>query len=188
MKFNKTPLKGAFTIDLEKIGDDRGFFARVFCSNEFSNQGLIDSFMQINNSLTRDKGTLRGMHFQLPPSAEVKVVRCIQGALFDVILDLRPDSPSFGKWYGDTLSAENRRMMYVPKGFAHGFITLEEDTEAFYLAGAPYAPDLERGIRYNDPKFNIEWPIEPIIISEKDANWRDFDPEWHGIEIMKGLI
>ena len=187
MKFNKTKLEGAYTIELDRIGDDRGFFARLFCAKEFSKAGLIDSFVQINNSLTKDKGTLRGMHYQLPPSAEVKVVRCIQGALFDIILDLRPDSPTFCEWYGDTLSAENRRMMYVPKGFAHGFITLEENTEAFYLAGAPYAAEQERGIRYNDPKFNIDWPVEPKIISEKDANWPDFDPEWHGVEKMRGV-
>jgi dTDP-4-dehydrorhamnose 3,5-epimerase len=187
MKFNKTTLEGAYTIELDRIGDDRGFFARFFCSKEFSKAGLIDSFVQINNSLTKDKGTLRGMHYQLPPSAEVKVVRCIQGALFDIILDLRPDSPTFGKWHGDTLSAENRRMMYVPRGFAHGFITLEENTEAFYLAGAEYAAEQERGIRYNDPKFNIEWPIEPNIISKKDENWPDFDPEWHGVEKMRGV-
>ncbi len=187
MKFNKTPLAGAYTIELDRIGDDRGFFARFFCSQEFSDAGLIDSFVQINNSLTKDKGTLRGMHYQLPPDAEVKVVRCIQGALFDVILDLRPDSPSFGKWYGDTLSAENRRMMYVPKGFAHGFITLEEDTEALYLSGARYVPEQERGVRYNDPAFNIEWPIEPTTISDKDTTWPDFDREWHGTDVMKGL-
>lgn len=187
MQFNKTKLEGAYTIELDRLGDDRGFFARLFCSKEFADAGLIDSFVQINNSLTRDKGTLRGMHYQLPPSAEVKVVRCIQGALFDIILDLRPDSPTFCQWFGDTLSAENRRMMYVPKGFAHGFITLEENTEAFYLAGAPYAAEQERGIRYNDPKFNIKWPLEPVVISEKDKNWPDFDPKYHGTETMRGL-
>jgi dTDP-4-dehydrorhamnose 3,5-epimerase len=188
MIFNKTPLAGAYTIDLEKRGDDRGFFARLFCTKEFSDHGLIDRFLQINNSLSSQKGTLRGMHYQLEPQAEVKVVRCIQGALFDVILDLRPDSPTFGKWYGDTLSAENRRMMYVPRGFAHGFVTLEDDTEAFYLAGTPYAPELERGIRYNDPAFGIEWPVQPSEVSQKDANWPDFNPEWHGVERLRGLL
>lgn len=187
MKFIKTPLEGAYTIELDRIGDDRGFFARFFCTKEFSNAGLIDSFVQINNSLTKDKGTLRGMHYQLPPAAEVKVVRCIQGALFDVIVDLRPTSATFCKWYGDTLTAENRRMMYVPQGFAHGFITLEENTEAFYLAGAAYAQEQERGLRYNDPQFKIEWPVEPLVISDKDANWPDYDPEWHGVELMRGL-
>jgi dTDP-4-dehydrorhamnose 3,5-epimerase len=187
MQFNDTPLSGAYTIDLERKGDDRGFFARLFCTEEFSQAGLINNFVQINNSLTGKKGTLRGMHYQLPPSAEVKVVRCIKGSLYDVILDLRPDSPTFGQWFGDTLSAENRRMMYVPQGFAHGFITLEDNTEAFYLVSSTYAPDLERGIRYNDPRFAIEWPLEPLELSEKDANWRDFDPDWHGCELMRGL-
>lgn len=187
MKFNQSPLKGAYTIELEKRGDNRGFFARVFCSEEFAAAGLASSFAQINDSLNGKKGTLRGLHYQVTPSTEVKVVRCISGALFDVILDLRPQSPTFGKWFGETLSAENRLMMYCPKGFAHGFITLEENTEAFYLASDPYAPRLERGVRFNDPAFNIEWPIEPVEISEKDNAWPDFDPEWHGVDTFKGL-
>jgi dTDP-4-dehydrorhamnose 3,5-epimerase len=187
MKFHEIPLKGAYTIELEKRGDDRGFFARFFCTDEFANEGLNNAFAQINNSLTAKKGTLRGMHYQLMPSAEVKVVRCISGSLYDVILDLRPESPTFGQWFGETLSADNRTMMYCPKGFAHGFVTLEDDTEAFYLVSDPYAPDLERGIRFDDPKFNIEWPIEAAEISDKDRNWPDFDPEWHGIDTFKGL-
>jgi len=187
MLFNPTPLAGAYTIELERKGDDRGFFARFFCTEEFAKAGLVNNFLQINNSLTKNKGTLRGMHYQLPPSAEVKVVRCIRGSLYDVILDLRPDSATYGKWYGDTLTAENRRMMYVPQGFAHGFVTLEDDTEAFYLVSSTYAPQLERGVRYNDPAFSIKWPLEPVEISEKDKNWRLFDPGWHGIEGLKGL-
>jgi dTDP-4-dehydrorhamnose 3,5-epimerase len=187
LKFHPTPLAGAYTIELEKRGDDRGFFARFFCTEEFSDHGLCSSFAQINNSLTGKKGTLRGMHYQLMPSAEVKVVRCISGSLYDVILDLRPDSPTFGKWFGETLSADNRTMMYCPKGFAHGFVTLEEDTEAFYLVSDTYAPDLERGIRYNDPRFGIEWPIEPLEISDKDKTWPDFEPGWHGIDTFEGL-
>ncbi len=179
MKFTKTPLPGAYIIDLEKIGDDRGFFARVFCKKEFSQHELETEFVQINNSLSAQKGTLRGMHYQLDPHAEVKVVRCIKGRLWDVILDIRPNSPTFGQWFGAELSAENRRMMYVPKGFAHGFVTLEDDTEAFYLVSAYYAPEFERGIRWNDPKFGIEWPIEPVIISDKDRNHPDFDPKYH---------
>ncbi|HXI88173.1 MAG TPA: dTDP-4-dehydrorhamnose 3,5-epimerase [Parvularculaceae bacterium] len=187
MKFHQSPLSGAYTIELEKRGDDRGFFARFFCTEEFAAHGLARSFAQINNSLTGKKGTLRGMHYQLPPSAEVKVVRCIRGALFDVILDLRPQSPTFGEWFGETLTADNRLMMYCPQGFAHGFITLEENTEAFYLVSDLYAPELERGVRYNDPKFDIEWPIEPSEISAKDKSWPDFDPEWHGVDRFKGL-
>ena len=187
MIFHETPLKGAYTIELEKRGDDRGFFARFFCTEEFSKQGLSHSFAQINNSLTGKKGTLRGMHYQMMPSAEIKIVRCISGALYDVILDLRPDSSTFGQWFGETLSADNRTMMYCPKGFAHGFVTLEDDTEAFYLVSDPYAPELERGIRYNDPKFNIEWPVEPREISDKDSSWPDFDTDWHGVNTFKGL-
>ena len=179
MIFNETPLKGAFTIELDKRGDDRGFFARLFCINEFDAVGLDRNIVQINNSLSAMKGTLRGMHYQLEPKAETKIVRCIRGALYDVILDLRQDSPSFGQWFGAELTAENRRMMYVPKGFAHGFLTLEANTEAFYMVTEFYAPEMERGIRWNDPRFRIEWPLEPAVISEKDGNQRDFDPVYH---------
>lgn len=179
MIFNETPLVGAYTIDLDKKGDERGFFARVFCENEFRDHDLVTNFVQVNNSLSADRGTLRGMHYQLMPKAETKVVRCIKGSLYDVILDLRPDSPTFGQSFGAELSAENRRMMYAPKGFAHGFITLEDDTEAFYFVDEFYAPDQERGVRWNDPKFNIDWPIEPVVLSDKDKNQRDFDLEWH---------
>lgn len=188
MKFIETPLKGAYLIELEKRGDNRGFFARFFCENEFGQQGLITRFVQINNSLTGKKGTLRGMHYQLQPDAEVKVVRCIKGALYDAILDLRPDSPTFGKSFGAELNEENRTMMYVPKGFAHGFVTLTDDTEALYLVSSSYSPSLERGIRYNDPRFAINWPVTPTEVSEKDAKWPDFDPAFHGIETLKGLL
>jgi len=179
MIFQETPIPGAYLIDLERRGDDRGFFARTFCEREFGEHGLVTRFVQVNNSLSAERGTLRGMHYQLAPKAETKLVRCIRGALYDVILDIRPDSPTFGQSFGAELSAENRRMMYVPKGFAHGFITLEDATEAFYFVDEFYGPELERGIRWNDPKFRIEWPIEPLVISEKDRNHRDFDPAWH---------
>ncbi|RME90844.1 MAG: dTDP-4-dehydrorhamnose 3,5-epimerase [Candidatus Hydrogenedentota bacterium] len=179
MIFHETPLKGAYVIELEKKGDDRGFFARAFCVNEFKEHGIDHNIVQINNSFTVPKGTLRGMHYQLPPHAETKIVRCIRGSLYDVILDLRKDSPTFGKWFGAELTAENRKMMVVPKGFAHGFLTLEENTEAFYLVTEFYAPQAERGIRWNDPKFKIEWPMEPKVLSEKDANWPDFDEKFH---------
>ena len=187
MLFNKTPLDGAYTIDLEKRGDDRGFFARLFCEKEFGAVGLETHFVQINNSTSAKRGTLRGMHFQLPPAAEVKVVRCIKGALFDVIVDLRPDSPTFKQWYGAELSAENRRMMYVPRGFAHGFITLADDTEAFYLVSAFYAPECERGLRFDDPAIGIEWPLSPTEMSDKDKKWPDLDPALHGLDAMKGV-
>jgi dTDP-4-dehydrorhamnose 3,5-epimerase len=179
MIFHETPLAGAYLIDLEKRGDDRGFFARAFCEKEFGAHGLATRFVQVNNSLSAQKGTLRGMHYQLAPRAETKLVRCIRGSLFDVILDLRQGSPTFGRSFGAELTAENRRMMYVPKGFAHGFITLEDGTETFYFADDFYAPEQERGVRWNDPRFRIEWPGSPTVISEKDRGHRDFDPAWH---------
>jgi dTDP-4-dehydrorhamnose 3,5-epimerase len=179
MIFRETPLAGAYVIELEKRGDDRGFFARAFCEKEFGGQKLATRFVQVNNSLSAQRGTLRGMHYQLAPKGETKLVRCIRGGLHDVILDLRPDSPTFGKSFGADLTAENRRMMYVPKGFAHGFITLEDDTEAFYFVDEFYAPECERGVRWDDPKFAVPWPASPTVLSDKDAKQRDFDPAWH---------
>jgi dTDP-4-dehydrorhamnose 3,5-epimerase len=179
MKFSETPLPGACVIDLDKREDERGFFARLFCEKEFGAQGLETRFVQINTSLSRIQGTLRGMHYQLKPAAEVKVVRALSGALYDVILDLRPESPTFGKSYGVELSAENRRMIYVPKGFGHGFLTLLPDTEALYLVSAFYAPDRERGVRWNDPRFAIQWPMVPQVVSDRDRSHPDFDPAVH---------
>lgn len=187
MLFNPTPLQDAFTIELEKRGDDRGFFARFFCVNEFAKAGLETKFVQVNNSLSTVKGTLRGMHYQLAPSAEVKVVRCLRGSVWDAIIDIRPDSPTFGKSFGAELSADNRRMMYVPRGFAHGILTLTDDAELLYLVSDFYAPAEERGIRWNDPRFTVEWPIKPIEISPKDAAWPDFDPKIHGVEKLRGI-
>jgi dTDP-4-dehydrorhamnose 3,5-epimerase len=179
MIFTETPLHGAYLIDLEKKGDDRGFFARAFCEKEFAAHKLSSRFVQVNNSLSAQKGTLRGMHYQLSPKGETKLVRCIKGGLHDVILDMRKDSPTFGRSFGADLTAENRRMMYVPKGFAHGFITIEPNTEAFYFVDEFYAPEHERGARWNDPKFKIAWPAQPEVLSDKDKNHRDFDPAWH---------
>lgn len=179
MKFTETPIPGAWLIELEKRGDDRGFFARLYCEKEFAAHGLCTRFVQINNSLTAQRGTLRGMHYQLAPKAETKVVRCVRGALFDVCLDLREGSPTFGKSFGAELTAENRTMMYVPKGCAHGFVTLADDTEAFYLVDEFFAPERERGVRWNDPRFAIRWPLEPVVLSDKDRGHRDFDPAWH---------
>ncbi|MBV9152221.1 MAG: dTDP-4-dehydrorhamnose 3,5-epimerase [Alphaproteobacteria bacterium] len=179
MHFHPTPLDGAYLIELDKREDGRGFFARLFCEREFTEAGLDARFVQINNSLSRDRYTLRGMHYQLGDAAEVKLVRCIDGALWDAILDLRPDSATFGKSFGAELSAGNRRMMYVPRGFAHGFLTLTENAEALYFVTAFYAAERERGVRWNDPHFAIAWPAEPRVISEKDRNQRDFDPAWH---------
>ena len=161
MKFHQTPLEGAYVIELERRGDDRGFLARFFCENEFGAAGLETRFVQINNSLTAAKGTLRGLHYQLPPAAEVKVVRAIKGALWDVIVDLRAGSPTYRKWYGTELKANNRLMMYVPRGFGHGFVTLSDHVEALYLDSAPYSPEAERGLRWNDPAVGIDWRVPP---------------------------
>lgn len=185
MIFNQTPLDGSYTIEIEKRGDDRGFFARLFCEREFAQHGLEARFVQINNSLSAKRGTLRGLHYQLPPAAEVKVVRCVRGALWDVILDLRAGSPTFGKWFGSELSADNRRMMYVPRGFAHGFITLTDDAEAIYLVSDFYSPDNERGVRFDDPGHEIAWPINPAEVSEKDRKWPDLNAEFHGFDAMR---
>lgn len=187
MKFHSTPLRDAYTIEIERRGDDRGFFARMFCENEFAQAGLTPKFVQVNNSLSARRGTLRGMHYQLPPKAEVKIIRCVRGALWDAVLDLRPDLTTFGKWFGAELSADNRLMMYVPRGFAHAILTLTDDAEAIYLVSEFYAPEQERGVRWNDPKFRICWPVEPSEISPKDDKWPDFDPVFHGIEQLRGL-
>jgi dTDP-4-dehydrorhamnose 3,5-epimerase len=179
MIFTETPIKGAFVIELEKREDERGFFARAFCEREFTAHGLSSRMVQVNNSLSRAKGTLRGMHYQLAPKAETKVLRCVRGSLFDVILDIRRGSPTFGKAFGVELSAANRKMIYVPKGFAHGFMTLEDDAEALYFVDEFYGADVERCIRWNDPRFNISWPQQPTVISDKDRNQKDFDEAWH---------
>lgn len=176
MIFEETPLSGSYLIHLEKMGDERGFFARLFCSEQFKEKGLESRFVQVNNSLSAETGTLRGMHYQVAPHEEVKLVRCVRGSLYDAIVDMRPDSPTYGRSFGATLSAENRSMMYVPRGFAHGFLTLEPDTEAIYLVSTPYAPASERGAKWDDPAFAIAWPAEPKIISEKDMN----HPKWDG--------
>lgn len=187
MIFHKTPLEGAFTIELERRGDDRGFFARFFCEKEFGAQGLETRFAQVNNSLSAKAGTLRGLHYQLPPSAEVKLVRAVKGALWDVIVDLRAGSPTFGKWFGAELNDENRLMMYVPRGFAHALITLTDNVEALYLVSDFYAPQCERGLRWNDPAIGIQWPIQPTEISEKDRAWPDLNAAFHGVEAMRAL-
>lgn len=179
MKFIEAPLPGIFTIDLEPRGDDRGFFSRVFDVAEFKEHGLETDFVQFNTSFSRTKHTFRGMHYQLGESAEVKVVKVIRGELLDIVLDLREESPTFGQWYAVPLSAENRTMMYIPTGCAHGFLTLTEDVEMMYFVSNYYDPAAERIVRRNDPRFNIELPVEPATISDKDAGAPDFIPEWH---------
>lgn len=182
MKFKETPLPGAYIIELEKRSDERGFFARFFCNAEFEIHGLSSNILQINNSLSGIAGTLRGMHYQKYPKAEDKIVRCIRGSLFDVIIDLRPNSKTFMQYFSIELSAENRLALYVPKGFAHGFLTLEDNTEAFYLVTETYSSEHEMGVRYNDPSFGILWPIEPKEISQKDLSHANFDPATHSLE------
>ena len=176
MHFTETPLAGAYVIDLDREGDDRGFFARVFCAREFGEMGLATEFVQFNNSLSVHKGTLRGLHYQPGEHAETKLVRCIRGSFCDVIVDLRKSSPTFGKNFQVELTADNRRMLYVPKGFGHSFITLEDNTEAMYFVDAFYAPNVERGVRWNDPALGIEWPIQPTVMSDRDQAYPDFDP------------
>lgn len=179
MRYHKTPLEGAYLIELEKKEDERGFFARFFCTKEFEKENLEKGFVQVNNSFSEKKGTLRGMHYQLAPKAETKLVRCIKGSLYDVIVDLRPDSKTFMQSYGAELTAENRMMMYVPRGFGHGFITLEDHTEALYMVSEFYSPEHERGLCFDDPALKISWPIKPVVISEKDRQHRAFDLKYH---------
>jgi len=174
MIFTETRLAGTYVIELEKFTDDRGFFSRAWCAREFEEQGLAEFTAQANLSFNHKKGTLRGMHYQVAPFEEVKLVRCIRGALFDVIIDIRKDSPTKGQHFGIELSADNRKMLYVPAGFAHGFQTLEDNTEAFYQVSEFYTPTAEHGIRYNDSDMGIEWPFEVSTISDKDATWPDY--------------
>jgi dTDP-4-dehydrorhamnose 3,5-epimerase len=173
--FEETKLPGAFVIDLERREDERGFFARTFCANEFGDHGLNARLVQANTSWNPRKGTLRGMHFQNAPHAEVKVVRATRGAIHDVIIDLRPGSPTYKQWIGVDLTQENRRALYVPEGFAHGFQTLVPDTEVHYLVTEFYTPEAEGGVRWDDPAFGIEWPDpDNAFVSPKDAGWPDF--------------
>lgn len=174
MKFTETRLKDAFIIDLDKFEDDRGFFARSWCKKEIDEHGLNSNVVQVNVSNNRKKGTLRGMHYQVSPYEETKLIRCTKGALYDVIIDLRPDSETYKQWIGVELTAGNYKSLYVPEGFGHGFQTLEDDTEATYQVTEFYTPGAEAGIRYNDPQFAIDWPMEIAVISDKDRNWPDF--------------
>ncbi|WP_414528234.1 dTDP-4-dehydrorhamnose 3,5-epimerase [Nodularia chucula] len=171
MKFTTTALKDAFIIDVEKKPDHRGFFARGFCAQEFMAHGLKPTVAQCNISFNHKQGTVRGMHYQVSPAAETKLVRCTQGAIYDVIIDMRPESPTFLSYIGVELTAENHRALYVPEMFAHGYQTLTDDAEVVYQVGEFYTPGYERGLRYDDPFFNIAWPLEVTEISEKDSNW-----------------
>lgn len=174
MKFTETKLKGAFVIDMTPMQDERGFFARTFCQKEFLNHGLEVNFVQGNASRSKIKHTLRGMHFQVNGSEEVKIIRCVRGCIQDVIIDLRKDSATYCEYISVELSEDNKRMLYVPRGFAHGFLTLDEDSEVAYMVSAFYDPQNERGVRWNDPAFGIEWEAQPVVLSEKDAKHENY--------------
>lgn len=177
MIFHETCIRGAFVVEIEKKGDSRGFFARGFCRKELEAQGLNADVCQANIGVSRSRGTLRGLHYQVAPHEETKLVRCTAGALFDVILDLRTASPSYRKWLGVELTAEARTMLYVPAGCAHGYLTLADHTEIFYLVSQFYSAGAERGVRWNDPAFGIEWPVtQDLVVSDKDRSW----PDWSG--------
>jgi dTDP-4-dehydrorhamnose 3,5-epimerase len=182
-----TPIKlrDAYLIDLEQLEDERGFFARTWCQQEFAQYGLDPRLVQCNTSFNLRKGTLRGMHFQLPPAAETKLVRCVRGGIYDVIIDLRSDSETFQKWQAVELTAENRTALYIPKGFAHGFQTLEDNTELYYQMSDLYAPEYARGLRWNDPFFNIHWPEPVSVISKRDQEYEDYTPAHHPIQVVQ---
>jgi dTDP-4-dehydrorhamnose 3,5-epimerase len=174
MRIVPLPVAGAFVLEIEPAHDERGFFARIFSTDEFAHHGLVTSFVQSGIAFNPRRGTLRGMHFQLAPHGEVKLIRCTAGAVYDVIVDLRSDSPTLRQWTSVELSADNHRSLYVPEGFAHGYITLTDNAELVYQMSAPYHAHSARGIRWNDSAFGIEWPLEPLVISPRDAAYPDF--------------
>lgn len=182
MIINQLPLKGAYTINLDKEEDKRGFFARFFCSKEFNDHGLDFSIVQMNTTLSKKRGTIRGLHFQRKPKVEKKIVRCIRGSIWDVIVDIRANSPTYGKWYGIELNDENRTMMYVPKGFAHGFQSLGDNVELIYLHSETYSKDHEAGLLYNDKALAISWPFPVTEISDRDKINPTLD-DLHPIEL-----
>ena len=174
MRITETKLNGAFLIELEYFKDERGFFARVWSNHEFAAAGLTASFVETNLSFNEKKGTLRGMHYQLPPYEQVKLVRCTRGRIYDVIIDLRPGSPTFKQWLAVEMSADNHLMLYVPGEFAHGYLTLDDNTEVVYQTSSYYAPENGRGVSWNDPAFNISWPAEPLVMIDRDRNYENF--------------
>ena len=176
MRFTETKVAGAYLIEQEPIADERDFFARTWCREEFAANGLNPDLAQANVSFNHRKGTLRGMHYQQAPHQEAKLVRCTRGAIFDVVVDLRPASPSHRAWFGVELTDANRAMLYVPEGCAHGFLTLTDDAEVAYQMSAPYAPQAARGVRFDDPAFGIEWPGEVVVVNERDRTYPDFAP------------
>lgn len=174
MLFEEVGVKGAFVITPERRADERGFFARMFCDKELAERGLAVHIRQINTGFSPRSGTLRGLHYQARPHAEIKIVRCVRGAVYDVVVDLRPDSPTFKQWFGVELTAENGCLLYAPEGTAHGYLTLANDTELIYLTSHAYAPQAAHGVRFDDPAFGIEWPAEVRVVSQADRSWPDF--------------
>jgi dTDP-4-dehydrorhamnose 3,5-epimerase len=183
MKFHETALRGAFVIELSPFRDDRGEFARVFCSRTFREMGLVESFVQTNHVRTARRGTIRGLHYQAPPAAEAKLIRCVRGSIQDVIVDLRRGSPTFLCWHSEVLTYDNRRMVYSPPGFAHGFQALEPDSEATYQVSAYYTPRLEGCVRYNDPRVSVEWLVPDVTVSSKDAECPLLPPDFRGLDV-----
>lgn len=181
MVFHETALRDVYIIDLNIFSDDRGIFARTFCKREFAQIGHTEEFVQFNHSRTLQRGTLRGLHFQRPPHAEIKLIRCIRGSVFDVVVDLRQGSPTFLQHIGVELSEQNMRMIYIPEGCAHGFQTLEADSELIYHHTAFYTPAAEGGIRYDDPQIAIEWPLTPTLMSDKDQQYPFLQGSFEGI-------
>jgi dTDP-4-dehydrorhamnose 3,5-epimerase len=175
MEFIETEIRGAFVVRLNKIVDQRGYFARGWCRDEFAKHGLNSTMLQLNTGFSDKKGTIRGMHYQEVPHAEAKFVRCTRGAIYDVIIDLRPDSPTRGKWFGAELTADNGTMLYAPEGLAHGYQTLTDGAEMYYMTTAVYASGSAGGVRYNDPAFGIQWPLAVDVISEADQKWPDYE-------------
>ena len=175
MIFTELPLSGAYLIEMERFADERGFFARSYSAEVFAKRGLGPELRQCSVSYNARRATLRGMHYQAAPHEEHKLVRCTAGAIFDVIVDIRSSSPTYRRWYGAELTAGNRNSLFVPPGFAHGFLTLADDTEVYYMISVAHAPQFARGVRWNDPEFDIEWPLRPAVISARDASYPLFD-------------
>ena len=181
MQFTDTPLKGAYIIEPEPIKDARGSFSRIYCKSELSKIDLNENIVQINHSKTARKGSIRGLHYQKKPATEIKIVKCISGSIFDVIVDIRKNSSTFLKWFGTNLTKDNMKMMFIPKGFAHGFQTLESNTELIYFHTQFYAPDLEGGLLYNDPKLSIKWPMVETFVSERDNSFERINKTYTGL-------
>jgi dTDP-4-dehydrorhamnose 3,5-epimerase len=184
MKIKPISLPDAYIVEPEPVEDNRGLFSRLFCREELQSILQDKCIAQINHSVTRPKGAIRGMHFQYPPKAEAKMVKCLRGSVFDVIIDLRKDSPAFQKWHGEVLAAENMKMIFIPEGFAHGFQTMEKNCELLYLHTEFYSPEHENGVCYDDPKIGIQWPLEPTEISDKDNSYARLSQDFGGIQLQ----